>query len=436
VDNGSADGTYEYFQSVPYHEKKVIQIQKNLGASFPFQYIKNMFTGKYLIFIPNDVYVTENWLANLLRCMESDDRIGMAMPVSSNVSNLQEVDLGYVNMAEMQAKAALFNQSDPSKWEERMRLISIINLFSRSAMDIVGILDPAFVHDFMEDDFAVRLRRAGFKLVLCRDTFICHDHDFRNLEEKNAEDFQQSLNHGRDVYRQKYHGIDPWDDILNFENQLLSFLDSAEIQRDEPRVLTVDVRCGTPMLEIRNHLKRRGILDIRSYAFTTNAKYFLDLQTVAEDVQCDRMEFIQDYYSADSLDIIMMGEPVNTYMLPVMLLRRLLYCLAPGGMLLFKLRNTLGIHTLLRSLNMGGRQDPDYPVCISMEAMNEAIQPYLGKGAAIQIIMETEAYSPQDVQTIQSLITKVKGTGSEEDIRRLTASHYLYCVQKGRDAIE
>jgi hypothetical protein len=105
-------------------------------------------------------------------------------------------------------------------------------------------------------------------------------------------------------------------------------------------------------------------------------------------------------------------------------------------MLLFKLRNTLGIHMLLRSLNMGGRQDLDYPVCISMEAMNEAIQPYLGKDAAIQIIMETEAYSPQDIQTIQSLITKAKGNCSEEDIRRLTASHYLYCVQKGRDTIE
>ncbi|MDR2357359.1 MAG: glycosyltransferase family 2 protein, partial [Oscillospiraceae bacterium] len=179
VDNGSTDGTFEFFQSVLHEKKKIIRVTKNMGAAFPLPHIRTHASGKYIVLVNNDIYVTKNWLSNLLKCYESDPRIGFAEPVSSNVSNSQQVDMPFDNFVEMQKKAAKFNNSDPSKWDERLRLISLLNIMRRDVLDIVGTYDPAFVHDFAEDDLAIRLRRAGYKLVLCGDTWIHHDHDFR-----------------------------------------------------------------------------------------------------------------------------------------------------------------------------------------------------------------------------------------------------------------
>lgn len=92
-DNGSKDGTLEYFQSVQYPRKRIVRITKNLGAQYAMNLALRSFSGRYFVQITNDVVVTENWLSNLLRCMESDPQIGMVSPGSSNISNLQEIPL-------------------------------------------------------------------------------------------------------------------------------------------------------------------------------------------------------------------------------------------------------------------------------------------------------------------------------------------------------
>lgn len=102
----------------------------------------------------------------------------MICPASTNVSNYQQENLGgFNNSEEMQMKAALFNKSNPAKWEEKIRLIPTAALYRREVFDTVGLYDAGFMHDFGDDDFTFRVRRAGYKLILCRDTFVHHDHN-------------------------------------------------------------------------------------------------------------------------------------------------------------------------------------------------------------------------------------------------------------------
>lgn len=115
VDNGSEDGTLDYFQSVPYLRKRMIRITKNLGSQYALNLAMRLSSGRYFVQVTNDVIVTKNWLSNLLRCVESDPRIGMVTPGSSNISNLQEIPLNFSSYEEMQEKAAAYNQSDPRK---------------------------------------------------------------------------------------------------------------------------------------------------------------------------------------------------------------------------------------------------------------------------------------------------------------------------------
>jgi GT2 family glycosyltransferase len=430
IDHGSTDCTLDYFKSVNFEKKRLVHITKNIASGLDWSYIFQLAKGKYIININNDVYITQNWLLNLLACLESDEKIGLVMPMSSNVSNLQQNDLGaWDNMEQMQQKAAFFNVSDPSKWKERLRLITVIVVLRRDVLDTVGRGDPAYTHDFGEDDLCVRLRRMGYKLILCKDTWVCHDHDFRNMEDKNPATFQASLESGRAIYREKYHGIDPWDDINNYELKLLAPIDTWTMPRGEINALCVDVRCGTPVLEIRNHLRERGRTDVKSRAFTTQAKYFLDLQTTGAETECDRIDFIQSHYADETFDIVVLGEPLNCYPTPITLLQRLYNFLKRGGLLLFKLRNTNDFNALMRSAGLGGGNDDDYPAILSADEVSEVLKLFGGKN----IDIESEQYnlSQNDFKTIENWLGKLNPGFNEQTLYKLTTRDYTFSVGKG-----
>ncbi|MDR1001388.1 MAG: glycosyltransferase family 2 protein [Clostridiales bacterium] len=431
IDNGSSDGTFEYFQSVEHPKKRIIKVSKNIGGGFSFGAIRKVYSGKYLVGVSNDVYVTANWLSNLLRCFESDPRIGFVEPLSSNISNLQQYDLGgWKDFDEMQGKAASFNISDPSKWEERMRLISILSIFSRQVLDSVGIGDFAFVHDFSEDDLTARLRRMGYKLMLCKDTWVCHDHDLDHMEDKDPAAFRASLESGRRLYREKYHGIDPWDDINNYELQLLAPLGTWDMPQGEISALCVDARCGTPVLEIRNRLRRRGRLDVSNWAFTTRAKYFLDLQTTEAEVKCDRVDFIQNHYADETFDIVALCEPLNCYhSAPITLLQSLYNFAKRGGILLFKLRNTSDYNALMRVAGFGGANDEDCPAVMSIDEVSKALKLFGGKN--ISIGGESYRLSQDDLAIIKSWLGKVNPNYNNQNLQNLTIKDYMFSVSKG-----
>ena len=341
IDNGSTgEDVLEYFKSVGHDKKIVVRVTKNIGFNYAWQVAKNNFSGKYLVIVSGDVYVTKNWLNNLLTCYESDPRIGFAEPVSNNVSNMQQVDLGYSDFEDMQRRAAAYNVSDPLKWEERLRCISLIGIYSRPVLDTIGLGDAAFVHDFTEDDLAARLRRGGYRLMLCRDTWVCHDHDYSSLSPKELEAFNARLDYGRGAFREKYRGLDAWDDTLNFEFALLFPLDTHPFGTEKLKILAVDCRCGTPLLEARNRLRRRGLTHTESHAFTTHAKYYTDLLAISESVVCAAESGIDGAYGENTFDIVMICEPVNLYDGPAALMQSLLRVTKRGGLLLYKLRNT------------------------------------------------------------------------------------------------
>ena len=57
-------------------------MSKNIGAFYGYLGAKEhskgrLFRGKYFVSVPNDILVTSNWLFNMLKCAESDEKIGM-----------------------------------------------------------------------------------------------------------------------------------------------------------------------------------------------------------------------------------------------------------------------------------------------------------------------------------------------------------------------
>lgn len=427
VDNGSNDGTLEYFQSLQCPNKRIVHITKNLGAQYATNIAMRSFSGRYFALVVNDAVVTKNWLSNLLKCFESDPKIGMVTPGASNVSNFQEISLPFSTYEEMQRKAAVFNQSDPRKWEQRVRLVAIIYLLKREVVDLIGLDDPGFFHDFEEDDLSVRVRRAGYKLMVCMDTFIHHDHDFRHGEDKDQAQFQASIEAGRKNFMDKYHGLDSWSDMSNYE----AYIDIGAVQRkrgDAPEILGVDVMCGTPILQIKNELRRKGILEAGTWAFTTQAKHYCDLQTVCGHVACDRIERLADFLENRQFDYIVLGNAINTYGDIPRLLRFLLGALRPAGTLFLKLRNSLDVAAYLTMMGRSFQLD-EFVTVISMEQFNQILELLEVKTCNI-----TRIPHQMDGQSQKTLRAALEAGGLTQDAQaamdRLLTSEYGYRITK------
>lgn len=428
VDNGSTDGTLDYFRSIEYSHKKIVRITKNMGFYDPAW---DHLSGRYIVGIPNDVYVTKNWLANLLTCAASDDRIGMVVPVSSNVSNYQNLDIHFDTLDEMNEKAAQHNISDPRQWHERLRALPVVGLYKREALDVIGRFDYGFFHDFSDDDITFRIRRAGYKAVLCKDTFVHHDHDY--ARDKDPEVFKRSIEAGRNDFISKYYGVDAWEDVNNYEPVMISLVEPQEAkERNGVNILGIDVLCGTPILELKNRLRETQVYDTRLSAFSTNAKYWLDLKTICEgEVFVDRIEYLGGYFSEQKFDFILLGKPINSYNVPFnKLLKEILNLLQKGGHLLIKLRNTYDVMTFITTMG-GSMGNPQLDNITSTQVRIEELIEQLHKLGFVHKKIGLE-FLPMDENTqknLRDLITKTGiGTDPNEAFTRAAVRDYVIDV--------
>lgn len=426
IDNGSSDGTLDYFKSVKHPQKKIIQVTKNVGAMFGSNLGLNLTRGKYVVGVSNDIYVTKNWLTNMLKCVMSDDCIGMVVPMSDNISNFQSPDWSYKDFEDMQEKAALFNVSDPKKWHEKLRLVTPIALFTRECLNMVGKADYGFFHDFADDDTTFRVRRAGYKAILCKDVFICHA---GKITDKGIEIMAHSLQKGRETFKQKYHGIDAWDDVCNYEPTMMSFIEVKQ-KKQKSNLLGIDVSCGTPLLEVKNRLKERGVFKTVLAAFTTQPKYWLDLSTICDqEVKCDRIEYLPEHFPANSFDYIILGNHLNGYSSPFSVLNKLLMLLTEDGSLLLKIRNDYDVRAFLYIL--GKYKNPDEEVIshLSLDKINEYLK---DKGFYIEKISgEGHQLNENTKEVLRDYVTRVSNDDNAEQLfNKLIIKDYILKIAK------
>lgn len=173
VDNHSTDGTVQWLQSQ--QDIRLIANIENVG--FPAgcnQGIKAA-CGDSILLLNNDTIVTPHWLANLRRCLFSSADIGAVGPVTNSCSNFQTTPFEYSSIEEMICFARQVNNSKPELWEKRTRLVGYCMLIKAETVNAIGLLEEAFSPgNYEDDDYCLRIRNAGYYLVLCWDTFIHH----------------------------------------------------------------------------------------------------------------------------------------------------------------------------------------------------------------------------------------------------------------------
>ncbi|MGE0529158.1 MAG: glycosyltransferase, partial [Bdellovibrionales bacterium] len=208
IDNGSTDKTLAFFQQLLSRlgpdRVQVIANPENLGFGRACNQGLQAARGEFLVLLNNDTVLTEHWLEDLLHWVLLDwPRVGMVGPLTSYASGPQQIPIPYSTAEGLQEFARTNRQTNAGKALEVERLIGFCLALRRDVFEAIGPLDERFGLGFFEDDdWCVRVRNAGYKLVLAENVFI-HHHGSRTIRTLFTNPFQQ-LRENLQIFQNKW----------------------------------------------------------------------------------------------------------------------------------------------------------------------------------------------------------------------------------------
>lgn len=250
LNDGSTDGTKEYFESLGI--TKVITLKENVKAMI-FNLLYRVCEGRYAAFVNNDTILTDRWLNNLLTCLQHYPNAIMAVPSTPNTSNRQGMIANFTpENAEETARS--HNNPCPYLWEEKCRLMPVIALYDVEKVNKIGFADRYFhTMEFWDDDFSLRARRAGFQQILCKDTWCYH---YGSVTGKEDQINHQSIFNGRALFQLKYN-LDPWGNNFCYDPYQLTHIEPTIAQQPENiSMLAIDPGYGADVLQLKTQLRR------------------------------------------------------------------------------------------------------------------------------------------------------------------------------------
>lgn len=176
VDNNSTDGTPTYLEEKSRGEPRLKCIFNDVNRGFAGGNNDGIRVadGDFLVLLNNDTRVTEGWLTMFVTALE-DERIGLVGPVTNSVGNEQKIFTVGQTPEEILAEGMRWAEMSSSDRFETGLLGFFCVALRRQLIERVGLLDEAFGLGFYEDDdFSIRVRKAGYRLVCLENVFIFH----------------------------------------------------------------------------------------------------------------------------------------------------------------------------------------------------------------------------------------------------------------------
>lgn len=236
VDDASSDGTTDALRSRRRIRLSVHAENRGFAASVNTGLM--MAKGHTVLVLNNDVLVTENWLSNMLDCLNSAPDIGAVGPVTNYIGSEQQIEVPYQEIAEMWGFAAAYNRKDPQRWRRTDRLAGFCLLMRRETVMRTGYFDEGYrVGNYEDDDWMIRLRLQGLKLMIAGDTFI-HHFGSQTMNSLDQRDLSAINRENRDYFHQK------WGSVYERPEQLEG-LEAAADFRPESCPVQVLVSSGT-----------------------------------------------------------------------------------------------------------------------------------------------------------------------------------------------
>ena len=282
---------------------------------------------------------------DLVMGMESDPKIGMAVPVCDASCNYQQITLPYQTMDEMQSLAASYNVSNPNLWEERLKLITYTGIYRTDLQKVLGGFDEDFNPGCYDDDaICFSIRRMGYKVIFAKDTFV-HHFGSRSFNEEYAKDNTLQYRN-RNLFIRKF-GVNPYEvGVIDFNVLNLLNYDGASGMN----ILGIGKSFGTTLLQLKNVCKSYGSKDIGLYYLSEQEGSMIELKTICDDCAHGSVDDVQERFGSRSYDYIVVESESRTLQNKEALFTTLYGLLNTGGQLVCTAANATILYEIMVTL--------------------------------------------------------------------------------------
>ena len=290
VDNASTDGVREWLQ-----EQKGIKLvlsEENLG--FP----KGCNAGieasddrNDIFLLNNDTRMAPNALFWLRMGLYENAQVGAAGCVANYCGNDQQIEVVFKLPNEYLEYGKTLNVYCENPYEERNRLCGFAMLIRRQVLDSVGELDENFTPGFFEDDdLSVRIKDAGYRLMICHNSFIYHAGS-QSFSKKS--DVNDILNRNHMYFMNKWKFDITTNSLLNTE--AMETLSRRHTGSEKIAVLELGAGCGNTLGSLRYLFPQAELYGIEEDALAV--KYAVqNVEITAGDWKTMELPFAEHFF--------------------------------------------------------------------------------------------------------------------------------------------
>jgi GT2 family glycosyltransferase len=233
VDNGSQEDV-QGMVTAAYPQFRFIRTDRNLGFAGGYNRGIEAANGKYIAIINNDAIASPQWLRALIEVAEKDAKIGAVASIIADGNRPNILDSCGVGIAlDGMSRQLMRGQAPPvlSAPQEVLFTSGCACLFRADALEAVGLFDESFFAYCEDTDLGLRLRWAGFNIVVAPDAQVTHYYSLTTGKYSLQKVFWVERNHFFVAMK-------------NFPPALLLFLPFATIWRYLVQIFAIITRSG------------------------------------------------------------------------------------------------------------------------------------------------------------------------------------------------
>lgn len=331
VENASTDGSREWLEEQS--DIRLIVNQKNVG--FPAgcnQGIQAASEGNDIFLLNSDTVLFPNSLFYLRMGLYWEKENGMAGAISNLHREIEDFPEQKTEIDDYVRRTQLPSENP---YEQKAWMSGFALLIRRNALKTIGCLDEDFTPGYFEDnDLGVRMLNAGFRNVMCYNSFIFH-YGSKSFEQKP--ETQRIIEVNKEIFMNKW-GFHP-QYYAGLRTELIRFIPAEE--NKGMRVLEVGCGCGETLGRIK-------------YLFPESEIYGIEIVDAVAEVGHKRfetiiqgnVEFMDLPYPKDYFDYVIFGDVLEHLTYPEAVLTKMHSFLKPGGRFLTSIPNLMNAHVI------------------------------------------------------------------------------------------